>query len=574
MIYDNNIIELPMNPKRVCFGLSRIGYTPASAICDIIDNSITAEATIIRINIVKENDVYNDNRLNNTKEYIISDNGKGMCAKGIIKALELGSSSDEYSEDTLSKFGLGLKSASFSQGNILDITSTTDGEDINRFIIDISSITDKYICNKVDVLDEDIKLLKSYGHGTIIRIREIHRNNHPSIRNTISELKEKLGVIYYYFLKDEMLKIKLQDEDIEKVDVLFAENLDNDLDEQNWNGKDIAWIYRPKEFVLEESGTNKVTLEVTQLPYPPIFEIDGEATAADIRDKYRINNKNYGVYVYRNKRLISWAENFDGLIPNAVNLYDFRARLNINSDSDDMFNIDVKKSNIKLSEEAYKTLSDILDDLKRKSKKAWDRMSKVYKERKGEDPNKAANEIVKSIRDDIDPLSDLEIPSKEHELEKVKRETEINEEAKDIKEDEEEAQGNEGGITEEKLDDNSKKNGENNKKIKHVDFIEDNHLYEHYYDATEEHCVKINKNHRFSKLIYGDNSENTDMQVIMELFYYNLMKAEISTQANLQKYPREQVKEVLNTFKRAMSGGLTNMCRESDNLPPIKEKND
>ena len=37
-----------MNAGRVLFGISRIGYTPASAICDIIDNSVSAKAENIR----------------------------------------------------------------------------------------------------------------------------------------------------------------------------------------------------------------------------------------------------------------------------------------------------------------------------------------------------------------------------------------------------------------------------------------------------------------------------------------------------------------------------------------------
>ena len=565
-------IELKMNPKRVCFGLSRIGYTPASAICDIVDNSITADASKIIIKIIKENDVFNDNRLNNTKEYIIIDNGKGMRDEEIIKSLELGSSSDNYDENSLSKFGLGLKSASFSQGDILDVTSSIDGININRYVLDMAKITDKYICTKEEPYEHDVEILKNYGKGTIIRINNIHKNNHPSIKSTFNELKEKLGVIYYYFIKENNLNIKLDDEDIEPIDILFSEDLNIDLDEQMWGGKEVGWIYRPKKFILEESGNNSVTLEVTQLPYPPIFEIDGELTANQVREKYKINNKNYGVYVYRNKRLISWAESFDGLIPNAVNLYAFRARLNINSDSDDMFNIDVKKSNIKLSEEAQKTLDDILDDLKRKSRKAWDRMSKVYKERKGEDPNKAANDIVNNLSNDNDPLSEYEPQTKEHQEEKAKREEEINKESGNVSINEK-AKVDENNLERER-ESSDDVNLLNNKKIRHVDFVEDNLLFEQYYDATEEHCININKNHRFSKLIYGDNSENTDMQVIMELFYYNFMKAEISTQTNLQKYPREEVKDVLETFKRALSGCLTNMCRESSDLPPLKDRND
>lgn len=38
-----------MNAARVLFGISRIGYTPASAICDIIDNAVSANAENIRV---------------------------------------------------------------------------------------------------------------------------------------------------------------------------------------------------------------------------------------------------------------------------------------------------------------------------------------------------------------------------------------------------------------------------------------------------------------------------------------------------------------------------------------------
>jgi len=38
----NMEIELKIDAGRLLFGLSRIGYTTSSAICDIIDNSIRA----------------------------------------------------------------------------------------------------------------------------------------------------------------------------------------------------------------------------------------------------------------------------------------------------------------------------------------------------------------------------------------------------------------------------------------------------------------------------------------------------------------------------------------------------
>lgn len=563
----DKFVELKINPRRVCFGLSRIGYTPPSAICDIVDNAITAKATIIDISIVKENDYYNDNRINNVKEYIIRDNGVGMNESEILNALQLGASDLNYDENTLSKFGLGLKSAAFSQGNIIEVISLKS-EEVNKYILDMNVISDKYVCKKSKATEEERQYLNEYKSGTIIKIKDIHKNNHPSIKDTISKLKEKLGVIYYYFLKDGLVKLFLEGEEIEPIDILFTDKAQNKLDEQIWSGKEVSWIYEPKEFILEKNSTNKVTLEVTQLPYPPIFEIDGDVeNKSQIRDIYRIDSKNYGVYVYRNKRLISWAENFDGLIPRAQNLYAFRARLNIDSNSDDMFNIDVKKSNIILSEEARESLDDILDDLKRKSRKAWDRMTKIYNERRGEDSNKAAIDIVKGMPRDIDPLENrLDRPTKQFEDEKVKREKEIEMEnsENDPKNDK----------NEEDRSEDTHKNDESKKKIKHVDFIEDNMLFEHYYDASENHCIKINKNHRFSKLLYGDNSDNKDMQIMFELFYFNMMLAERSTQVNMQDYERETIKVILDKYREALSILLTNMCRDVNKLPPNKEKDD
>ncbi|MDP5047027.1 MAG: ATP-binding protein, partial [Saprospiraceae bacterium] len=70
-------INIPINPGRVLFGLSRIGYTPSSAICDIIDNSIMAKANNIYIHIERDNERYADNRKGNVKEYLIIDDGNG-----------------------------------------------------------------------------------------------------------------------------------------------------------------------------------------------------------------------------------------------------------------------------------------------------------------------------------------------------------------------------------------------------------------------------------------------------------------------------------------------------------------
>ena len=105
---------MPINPLRIMEGLGKADYTPQSALCDIIDNSVQAKAKNIWLNIVRESK-RSDNVKNNVKEYVIIDDGKGMDEAGLIRSLELGSTDQFYDSGSLSKFGLGLKSASFSQ---------------------------------------------------------------------------------------------------------------------------------------------------------------------------------------------------------------------------------------------------------------------------------------------------------------------------------------------------------------------------------------------------------------------------------------------------------------------------
>ena len=223
-------VSLSINPGRLLFGLSRIGYTPASAICDIIDNSVMANAKNIRILISRENERYNDSRKGNVKEYFIIDDGDGMDESEIENALQLGSSDALYSESTLSKFGLGLKSATFSQGDELEIISGVGGNFL-KYIVSLPEVqeSDDYFANQVELDEKDSDLIEQYlndGHGTIVKIGKVRMEGHPSIKHTVEELKQKVGVIYYYFLKDDALKIFVEKEQISAIDVLFCEEAD------------------------------------------------------------------------------------------------------------------------------------------------------------------------------------------------------------------------------------------------------------------------------------------------------------------------------------------------------------
>ena len=84
-----------------------------------------------------------------------------MSAEGIGRALDLGSSDLEYAQDTLSKFGLGLKSASFAQGKRLEVISG-DGESIHKEYVDLDDIEEDYFSVEDDLSEEDKNLAEEY----------------------------------------------------------------------------------------------------------------------------------------------------------------------------------------------------------------------------------------------------------------------------------------------------------------------------------------------------------------------------------------------------------------------------
>ena len=109
-------------PSAACLSASMrdLGYSLESAIADIIDNSISANAAVIDIVC---------NLTGATPSLAIIDNGWGMSSDEIVEAMRHGASDPkmERGPKDLGRFGLGLKTASFSQCRTLTVASAKDG---------------------------------------------------------------------------------------------------------------------------------------------------------------------------------------------------------------------------------------------------------------------------------------------------------------------------------------------------------------------------------------------------------------------------------------------------------------
>ena len=572
-------IPISINAARICDGLSRIGYTPASAICDIIDNAVRASATLITVRIVRRREA-SDARVNNVREYLVIDNGRGMTDAGIQAALALGSSADDYGENSLSKFGLGMKSASFSQGEVLEVISSPGGRPFSKYAVSLAEIRRRnaYGAESLELTNEDRELVAKHlptGNGTIIRVGEVRQLNHPNVRSTLDELRMRIGAIYYYYMRDGSLRIDLDGKESNPFDVLFAQEADmnGNLDETSWDGRSTRWIERPSEVVVDANHNIKVRIEVTQLPHPPTFDLEGPGRQSEVRKHYNISAKQYGYYVYRNRRLLGWADGFDGLIPQDQDYYGFRGRIHLDDTADDVFNIDVKKSHIVLSEEARRALEDVSDEYRRKSRRAWQQAGAEIRRITGEEGLSRANTIATEVEepDELPGAADSEKAFEEAE----RRQRELLEEqqarVRDLVAQESGTMPGSPRVepTQEEVDRVVTGGAAGpSDKIFLVTSTIDNVLWEPYYDAEKKTCVRINRTGRFARLLYEDNRGNGAMHVIFGLFLLQLASAEAYVVRRFGTYEKEAIEAIIGEYRRVSGDLLAQLCRDvGEKLP-------
>ena len=127
-------VQLAPNPKNHIKTLMRIGYDFNTAIGDIVDNSITADASKINIQALFTEDPV----------IAIVDNGRGMTAAELQENMRIACKDPSQSRNNndLGRFGSGMKTASFSVARKLTVITKQKGE-INACRYDIDLIEEK-----------------------------------------------------------------------------------------------------------------------------------------------------------------------------------------------------------------------------------------------------------------------------------------------------------------------------------------------------------------------------------------------------------------------------------------------
>ncbi len=113
--------------------LRGLGYSTAAALADVVDNSVSAGASEVHIRFDWDGE---------SSRISILDDGRGMSDVELEAAMTLGAINplEERAPTDLGRFGMGLKTASFSQCRRLTVASRRDGGEIACLRWDLDAI--------------------------------------------------------------------------------------------------------------------------------------------------------------------------------------------------------------------------------------------------------------------------------------------------------------------------------------------------------------------------------------------------------------------------------------------------
>jgi len=314
------------NPRSTINSYRSFGYNLSTAIADIIDNSISAKATEISIEYFwKGKDSY----------ISMLDNGIGMNLNELVLAMTPGSKDPEAIRDVkdLGRFGMGLKTASFSQCKRLTVVTKKKGYSTTKRCWDIDFINQEEEWTLLDYISDDSYLnkLEKLESGTLVIWEVLDRivgnvnEDNEAVKKVfyqeMSNVKEHLSLVFHRFIESKKVKIRSNTYEIE-----------------SWNPFLLNLNPKPEMGQIEIlSGNVEITYFI--LPHMSKISIDDYEKSGGPLGWFQ----QQGFYVYRGDRLLVAG---DWLGIEKKREYSKLARIAINfpNANDFDWNLDIKKS--------------------------------------------------------------------------------------------------------------------------------------------------------------------------------------------------------------------------------------
>jgi hypothetical protein len=317
--------ETPPEASAMINTFRAFGYNLRTAIADIIDNSISAKAENLWIEYKWEG----------AESWVtITDDGLGMNAAGLKLAMTPGSKDpkDDRDEHDLGRFGLGLKTSSFSQCKRLTVASKSEGFSIVNRCWDLDYVNETKKWSLLDFISDKsfASKLEELKYGTIVIWEKLDRlvgnankQNEAAMNVFLDEfalVEEHLCLVFHRYMEKKKISIYMNGNKLEPWDPFMKHAEGGQL--------------------VASEGLDKGQVNVKCHVLPHISKLSVEERKKAKTDEWY---KLQGFYIYRQNRLLLHG-NWLGLFPKNEQFKNARIQIDIPNKLDHDWKIDIKKA--------------------------------------------------------------------------------------------------------------------------------------------------------------------------------------------------------------------------------------
>lgn len=342
--------------------LRGLGYSTAAALADVVDNSISAGASQARLRFEWSG---SESRIS------ILDDGRGMSDPELEAAMTLGTINplDERSPTDLGRFGLGLKTASFSQCRSLTVASKREGQEIVCLRWDLDAIASdpeggwRMFEGPAEGSERFLEPLAALRSGTLVLWERMDRvvtagSNFDHFAELAIDVESRLAMIFHRLIEGHRPDFRL-----------FV----NDRAVAPWDPFMTGHPAKPWESPVARISTPSGTVEAQchVLPHKDKLSEEDFSKAGGPEGW----TSQQGFYVYRNKRLLlagGWLGLGRGRAWNREESHRLaRIRVDIPNSADADWKIDVRKSTARPPVFVRSWLTGLAENTREKARKVF-----------------------------------------------------------------------------------------------------------------------------------------------------------------------------------------------------------
>jgi hypothetical protein len=317
--------ETPPEASAMINTFRAFGYNLQTAIADIIDNSISAKA----------DNVWIDYNWQGSDSWVtITDDGLGMNRDMLKNAMTPGSKDPivERDENDLGRFGLGLKTSSFSQCKRLTVATKSDGfTSINRcWDLDyvnetkkwslLNFISDKSLASRLDEFTSGTTVIWEKMDRLVGNSKKENQSAMDVFLTEFELVEKHLRLVFHRFMEQKRLNLFMNGNKLEPWDPFMK---------QSDGGQIVA---------SEVLDKGQVKIKCYVLPHISKLTVD-ERKNAKTDEWYSLQ----GFYIYRQNRLLLHGD-WLGLFAKNEHYKNARILIDIPNKLDHEWKIDIKKA--------------------------------------------------------------------------------------------------------------------------------------------------------------------------------------------------------------------------------------